>query len=141
MRRRALERVSSQHQRTIRDRSQLDQATLAHQEIREAREHTEMELQRQLKNTDSFLNVEKVRALVFESDASMARTFLSTMLTAFDCDIETLDLELLYLIQDAWDCFPHRHLQGRCPAELMEGLFEECLAEPDTAHIFRQSAM
>jgi hypothetical protein len=109
----------------VRDLSRLDQGALAPQEIRLAREHTEMELQRQLKNTASFLNVEKVRALVFESDASMARTFLSAMLTAFDCDIDTLDRELLYLIQDAWDYFPHRFLQGRCPAETMIALFQD----------------
>jgi hypothetical protein len=109
----------------MRDLARLDQGALAPREITEAREHTERELQRQLENARSFLNVQKVMALVFDSDTSMARTFLSAMLTAFDCDVETLDVELLYLIQDAWDYFPHRFLQGRCPAEVMTYLFED----------------
>ena len=85
----------------MRDLARLDQGALAPPEIREAREHTERELQRQLENAHSFLNIEKVIALVFESDTSMARTFLGAMLTAFDCDVETLGVERLYLIQDA----------------------------------------
>jgi hypothetical protein len=127
MRRRASQRGTSQHVRTARDLAQLDQGTFAPLEIREAREVTERQLYDRLQKAGSFLNVEKVMALVFECDASGARIFLSAMLTAFDCDVPTADKELLYLIQDAWDYFPHRFLQGRCPAELSAYLFEDQL--------------
>jgi len=129
MRRRVLDRVPSQYRRTKQDLAQLDKGALAPREIREAREHTERELQRQLEIAHSVLNVEKVIAFVFECDALMARTFLSLMLTAFDCEAEALDVERLYLIQDAWDFFPHRFLQGRCPAEVMTALFEDELLQ------------
>jgi len=111
----------------MRDLAQLDHGALAPHEIREAREITEREMHRQLQKAASFLNVEKVMCLVFESEASAARSFLSTMLSAFDCDVATADAEILYVIQDAWDFFPHRFLQGRCPAELMVALFEDQL--------------
>jgi hypothetical protein len=129
MRRRASHQIDSQHVRTSRDLAQLDQGAFAPLEIRDARELTERLLNDRLQNAGSFLNVEKVMALVFESDASGAHIFLSAMLTAFDCDVANADNELLYLIQDAWNYFPHRFLQGRCPAELSAGLFEDQLGE------------
>jgi hypothetical protein len=115
----------SQHEKTLRDLALLDQGAHAPQEIKEERDRTVKELQRQLADVGSFLNVEKVMALVFEFDASMARTFLSAMLTAFDCDASTVDTSVLYVIQDVWNYLPHRFLQGRCPAELMAYLFED----------------
>jgi hypothetical protein len=118
---------NTQHDKTARDLARLDQGALAPQKIRDARELTEKELHRQLQKVGSFLNVEKVSYLVFECDASAARTFLSAMLTAFDCHVTTAGPEILYLIQDAWDFFPHRFLQGRCPAELIVALFEDQL--------------
>ena len=84
-------------------------------------------MHRALQKAGSFLDVEQVVCLVFESDASTAPTFLSAMLTAFDCDVATADSEILYLIQDAWNYFPHRSLQGQCPAELRVDLFEDRL--------------
>jgi hypothetical protein len=33
------------------------------------------------------------------------------------------------LIEDAWDYFPHRFLQGRCPAEAMTALFRDALLQ------------
>ncbi len=129
MHRQAAQRKSSQYERTMRDLIRLDQGALALLEIREAREYTEKLLHRQLQKAGNVLNVQKVLCLAFESDASGARTFLSAMLTAFDCDAASADSEILYLIQDAWNYFPHRDLQGRCPAELMTDLFEDRLGE------------
>lgn len=106
----------------MRDLARLDQGALAPPEIREARELTENHMHRALQKAGSFLNVEKVMCLVFESDASAAPTFLSAMLTAFDGDVATANSEILYLIQDAWNYFPHRFLNGRCPAEVMADL-------------------
>jgi hypothetical protein len=129
MRRQANEQKPTHHARTMRDLARLDQGALAPQEIREARELTKNHMHRALQKAGSLLNVEKVMCLVFESDASAAPTFLSAMLTAFDCDVATADSEILYLIQDAWNYFPHRFLQGQCPAELRVGLFEDQLGE------------
>jgi hypothetical protein len=111
----------------MRDLVLLDQGALAPRQIREARERTERQLHRELQIAGSSLNVEKVRCLVFEFDTSAARTFLSAMLAALDCEIESIDKDRLYLIEDVWDYFPHRFLQGRCPAEIDAALFRDQL--------------
>lgn len=112
----------------MRDLARLDRGALAPREIREARQHTERLLRLELAKTASFLNVEKVMCLVFEFDPSSARTFLRAMLTAFDCEANTIGTEVLCLIEDVWDYFPHRFLQGRCPAELNTALFRDQLS-------------
>jgi hypothetical protein len=76
------------------------------------------------------VNVEKVMALAFECDGAAAKTFLEVMLTFLERDVGTLERELLYLIEDAWDYFPHRCLQGHCPAELGTMLFRDELVRP-----------
>jgi hypothetical protein len=129
MRHEANQRTTTQHTRTMRDLARLDQGALASPEIRAARELTENQMHRALQNSGSFLNVEKVICLVFESDASGARTFLAAMLTALNCEIETVDIAILYLIEDIWDYFPHRFLQGRCPAEVESALFRDQLSQ------------
>ena len=113
----------------MRDLVLLDQSTLAPWEIREARKQTERRLRGELEKAASFLNVEKVMCIVFECNASAAPTFLSAMLTALHCEIESIDNELLYLIEDVWDYFPHRFLQGRCPAEVNSVLFRDQLSQ------------
>ena len=120
---------NTQHHRTTRDLTLLDQGAFAPPAIREARKRTERKLSCELQKSASFLNVEKVRCLVFESNASAATTFLSAMLTALDCELQTIDTEFLYLIEDVWDYFPHRFLQGRCPAEVDSALFRDQLSQ------------
>jgi len=128
MRRQVRRHGPSQHERTMRDLARKDQGALAPLEMRTVREQTERQLDRELKKAGGILNVEEVMALVFEGATKTARTFLSAMLMAFDRDIDELDIERLYLIADAWDYFPHRFLQGRCPAELDIALFKDVLA-------------
>jgi len=113
----------------MRDLALLDQGPLAPPAIRQSRKQTEWQLRRELEKAASFLNVEKVMCLVFEFDASAAPTFLGAMLTALDCELGTIDTELLYLIEDVWDYFPHRFLQGRCPAEADTALFRDQLSQ------------
>lgn len=127
MRRRVIDRVPSQHQQTMRDLARLDQGSFAPVEIREAREKTLMELQRRLEKDGRYLNGDRVLAIVFESDA---KTFMEAMLTAFDRDFPQLETDLLYLIEDAWDYFPHRALQGHCPAEIDAMLFRDEIVNP-----------
>jgi hypothetical protein len=129
MRWKARHRVPTQHWTTMRDLARLDKGALAPQPIRDARELTEMRLNCQLASAASFLTVEKVMAPAFECNSSMARTFLGAMLAAFDRDPRADDPDLLYLIEDAWDYFPHRFLQGRCPAEAMTALFRDALLQ------------
>jgi hypothetical protein len=44
------------------------------------------------------------------------------MLAALDCDVDDIDERELRIIQDAWNYFPHRFLNGRCPAEVFDTL-------------------
>jgi hypothetical protein len=127
MRRQTRDRLT-QHDRTIRDLAQMDQRRFAPKEIRDEREQTEMKLHRELARAGNILNVEKVMAFAFECEAAMAPKFLSAMLTGFDRDADALSLELLYLIEDAWDYLPHRFLKGHCPAEVTTGLFRDNLS-------------
>jgi hypothetical protein len=87
-----------------------------------SRKLTEMRLDEELRRARSFLSLRQAMALVFEADAPQFRTYLSAMLTAFDCDVDDADDALLQVIRDAWNFFPHRFLDGRCPAEVFDGL-------------------
>jgi hypothetical protein len=111
----------------MRDLSRIDQGKFAAFDIQEAREQIRADLQRRLDDARSFLNSEKVMALVFEGDESTALTFLRAMLTALDCELTEAEPELLYVIADAWDYFPHRSLQGHCPEETRTCLFADAL--------------
>jgi hypothetical protein len=117
-------------QQAMRDLARLDRGALAPREVQEGRERTETELDRRLKQEQSVGNVRKVLALAFECGSSEAKTFLSVMLTFFNRGVDTVEQELLFLIEDAWDYFPHRCLQGHCPAELDMMLFRDELVKP-----------
>ena len=81
---------------------------------------TEERLVRILADADSTITVDKVRNLIFEADISDFRVYLTAMLSALGCDdIDSIDESELQVIQDAWNYFPHRTLNGRCPAEIM----------------------
>jgi len=86
------------------------------------RNATEIRLDEELRRAKSFLNLEKVRALIFEFDAHASRTYITAMLTAFDSNVDDVDQSLLQIFQDAWNYFPHRFLDGRCPAEVFDEL-------------------
>jgi hypothetical protein len=66
------------------------------------------------------LTAERIQQVVFEADNTDLQTFISFMLAALSCnEIDDVDQATLQLIQDAWNYFPHRCLDGKCPAELM----------------------
>jgi hypothetical protein len=117
-------------QQAMRDLARLDRGALAPREAQEGRERTETELGRRLKQEQSVGNVRKVLALVFECGSPEAKTFFSVVLTFFNRSVETVEQELLFLIEDAWDYFPHRCLQGHWPAELDTMLFRDELVKP-----------
>ncbi len=106
----------------MRDFVQYDRGDQAPRPIKMRRTATEMRLDEELRRAKSFLNLRQVMAFTFEADAKGNRTYLEFMLTAFDCDVDDVDQSLLQLFQDAWNFFPHRFLDGRCPAELFDEL-------------------
>lgn len=130
----------SQHDRTMRDLARFDQGERAPQSIKALRKLTEERLEYQLQYANSILSLDKVKALIFETDVQEFRTYLAAMITALNPDraidekalshrlnllshkpkIDTeVDGTILQLIQDAWNYLPHRFLDGRCPAEAM----------------------
>jgi hypothetical protein len=108
----------SQHERTMRDLARYDRGEQSPDAIRKIRKQTEQSLDCQLRKANSFLTVDKVMALVFESETSGWPTFLAAMLTAFDCDVDSVEDAVLYVIDDAWSYFPHRYFGGHCPTEI-----------------------
>ena len=63
------------------------------------------------------------RAIFNGPDVSQFRTYLMEALEVFDCsDIDSASHEIISVIQDSWNYFPHRCLNRRCPAELTAAL-------------------
>lgn len=80
---------------------------------------TEKRLARALEDAESEITVDKVSKLIFEAENADHGAYLGAMLSALDCDIDSIDDAELQVIQDAWNYFPHRWLNGKCPAEVM----------------------
>jgi hypothetical protein len=72
-----------------------------------------------LQDADSFITLDKVKNLIFEAEPADNRSYLIAMLSAVNCDVADIDDASLQVIQDAWNYFPHRFLNSRCPAEIM----------------------
>jgi hypothetical protein len=70
----------------------------------------------------SAVSVESIRDLIFEATPADNSSYLRAMLAALDCDVDDIDERELRIIQDAWNYFPHRFLNGRCPAEVFDTL-------------------
>jgi hypothetical protein len=73
----------------------------------------------------SSVPMETFRELIFEATPADNSAYLRAVLTALDCDVDDIDDEELRVIQDAWNYFPHRFLNGRCPAEVFDALARE----------------
>ena len=108
----------SQYEKTMRDLAKYDRGEQAPDAVKKLRKRTERSLERQLRKANSFLTVDKVMALVFEAEPSGWHFFLEVMLTAFDCEVATVDKSILYVVDDAWNYFPRRCFGGQCPAEI-----------------------
>src|SRR5262249_19245788 len=118
---RKIKKHLSYHEQALRDLARLDRGEHAPIEIKMRRMVTEERLAT-LMHALFRRSPDAVRCLVFEGDPANYRTYLSTMLTWLGHDsIATVDEEELQVIQDAWNYFPHRNLDGRCPAEFMFG--------------------
>lgn len=78
-----------------------------------------------LRHSNSNLTVEEYKRAIFNGpEGSNFQAYTQEALDVFYCDIDSATDEIVALIQDAWNYFPHRRLNGRCPAELMAGLAE-----------------
>ena len=80
---------------------------------------TEQRLAYLLQSAEGSVTVDKVKSLIFEAEAKDFNSYVTTMLSALNCfDIGNTDNASLQVIQDAWNHFSHRSLNGRCPLEL-----------------------
>ena len=67
--------------------------------------------------------LDTIKKMIFDFASEDFRLYLFAMLKAFRYhDIDDIDQATLQVIQDAWNYFPHRFLNGRCPAEVMAAL-------------------
>jgi hypothetical protein len=71
---------------------------------------------------ESPVTVEKVIKLIFEGDFTDFHSYLAAMLAALQRSVDDIDDAALQVIQDAWNYFPHRFLNGRCPTEVVAKL-------------------
>lgn len=107
------------HPATMHDLARYDRGHQSPAEIGAFRRQTQQRLNRMLRRSQSFLTIGEVKALVFEADVPQFRTYLAALLAALGYDrLADADDSVLQVIQDAWNYFPHRFLDGRCPAEV-----------------------
>jgi hypothetical protein len=76
----------------------------------------------------STAHVNLVTNLVLNYHPKTFENFLTQLFALFDSLSNPTDTDtLLPIIQDAWNYFPHRGLDGRCPAKLFLKLHPEGL--------------
>ena len=81
---------------------------------------TEERLAHVLQDEGSAKTVDDIKKLIFEEEAADFGSYVTALLAALNCyDVQDTDDATLQVIQDAWNYFPHRFLNGRCPAEIM----------------------
>jgi hypothetical protein len=80
---------------------------------------TEARLAAALRAAESPATVDDIKKMIFEEDGDHAfTTYLRDMLGVFR-NSDALDrVDGIPLIEDAWNYFPHRRLDGRSPAEV-----------------------
>ena len=84
---------------------------------------TEERVQHLLDNVENAASLDTIKALIYDFDEGDFKLYLFALLKAFRFDsIDDVDQDTLQVIQDAWNYFPHRFLNGRCPAEVMADL-------------------
>jgi hypothetical protein len=93
--------------------------------IKTHRTLTELRLEQLLQDIDSSMTIDDVKRLIFEFGRDDFRTYLTAVLSTLDSDVDEIEESELQVVQDAWNYFPHRFLDGRCPAELLMELTGE----------------
>lgn len=88
---------------------------LSKNQIMERRKETEQELMRLLAETSSDFSLEHIKEIVYNEDGTDAMTDIIAM---FDTGQGAVELEnIVEVIQDAWNYFPHKALDELSPAE------------------------
>jgi hypothetical protein len=88
-------------------------------EILRRRESIESRLSVALEQSESSLTVSQYKETIFHGpDISQFQAYILEALEVFGYHIDDAPEEIISVIQDAWNYFPHQSLQGRCPAEL-----------------------
>ena len=82
----------------------------------------EAEMQKWLDQIGSQVSLKKIREVISQWPDDAVTEYLEVMFAVFRTDIDAIDQEDLQLIQDAWNYFPHRFLNGRSPIEVFEEL-------------------
>jgi hypothetical protein len=76
-----------------------------------------------LAEAGSALTVEDYKRAIFNGpDRGDFRAYLLEALDVFGLDAESANEQIISIIQDAWNYFPHQSLKGKCPAELFAEL-------------------
>jgi hypothetical protein len=84
---------------------------------------TEERVQHLLDNAENAASLDTIKTMIYDFASEDFRLYLFAMLRAFRFDdIDDVDEATVQVIQDAWNYFPHRFLNGRCPAEVMAEL-------------------
>jgi hypothetical protein len=83
---------------------------------------TELRLSELLLRSKSTVTLEDIQTLIFDETGKLT-LYLPQLLAFFDSGADGTDIDtLLPVIQDAWNYFPHRSLNGRSPAEVLAEL-------------------
>ena len=89
-------------------------------QIEDYRALIELRLSVLLEKYGSRFTVEDYKRAIFDGpDQTDFPSYLAKSLDVFGTDIEHASDEIVAIIQDAWNYFPHRALEGRCPAEML----------------------
>jgi len=87
---------------------------------------TEERIQHLLDNVENAASLDTIKGLIYDFESDEFKLYLFAMMKPFRYkDIDDVDEATLQVIQDAWNYFPHRFLNGRCPAEVMAELSRE----------------
>ena len=85
------------------------------QQIIERRKEIEQELEEMLKETESDFTLDHVRDAIFHEEDN---DDMMKVVAMFDRGGDASELEnILELVTDAWNYFPHKCLSGLCPME------------------------
>jgi hypothetical protein len=90
-------------------------------EITKLRAKSEARVSSLLAQARSSATLEDIRTVILNDSLSVhPSVYLGKLARMFKTPQNSVDLCLVFpVIQDAWNYFPHRSLEGRCPAELL----------------------
>lgn len=89
---------------------------------------TEERVQHLLDNVENAASLDTIKKIIYDFASKDFQLYVLAMLKAFRYDdIDDVGAATLQVIQDAWNYFPHRFLNGRCPVEVMAELSKDQL--------------